>query len=121
MCGDASRQLGRLEEAVACYEAALELEPEAPQVWRVLGDTHIALQQWDEAIYALTRTVELQPTAGDLWNIHQVLARLYSQKEEDAPALAHAQMALELAPEDQQEALQALVTQIQQLLEAGQS
>jgi len=115
MCGDANRQQGNLEEAARCYEEALKLKPRAPQVWRVLGDTYIALQQWEDAIHALTQTVKLQPNAGDIWNIHQVLAKLYSQTGQQEQALEHAQMALELSPEDQRATLQELVAQIQSL------
>ena len=115
VCGDARRQQGELEEAARCYEKALELKPRAPQVWRMLGDTYIAMQEWDSAINALTQTVELQPKAKDIWNIHQVLARLYSQTGQQEQALLYAQEALELAPEDQQDSLQALVAQIESL------
>jgi tetratricopeptide (TPR) repeat protein len=115
VCGDARRQQGELEDAARCYEKALELSPGAPQVWRMLGDTYIAMQEWDSAINALTQTVELQPKAQDIWNIHQVLARLYSQTGQQEQALVYAQTALELAPEDQQESLQALVAQIESL------
>jgi tetratricopeptide (TPR) repeat protein len=115
VCGDARRQQGELEEAARCYEQALDLNPRAPQVWRMLGDTYIAMQEWDSAINALTQTVELQPNANDIWNIHQVLARLYSQTGQQEQALVYAQAALDLAPEDQQDSLQALVAQIESL------
>jgi tetratricopeptide (TPR) repeat protein len=115
MCGDANRQQGNLEEAARCYEEALKLNPRASQVWRVLGDTYIALQQWEDAIHALTQTVKLQPNADDMWNIHQVLARLYSQTGQQEQALEHAQIALQLSPEDQRATLQELVAQIQSL------
>lgn len=115
VCGDARRQQGELEEAARCYEKALDLNPRAPQVWRMLGDTYIAMQEWDSAINALTQTVKLEPKAKDIWNINQVLARLYSQTGQQEQALAYAQAALELAPEDQQDSLQALVAQIESL------
>jgi tetratricopeptide (TPR) repeat protein len=115
VCGDANRQQGNLEEAAHCYEEALKLGPRDAQVWRMLGDTYIAMQRWGDAINALTQTVELQPNASDIWNIHQVLARLYSQTGQKDQALVHAQTALQLAPEDQQDSLQALIAQIQVL------
>jgi len=111
--GDVNRALGKLEEAAYCYEEALKIKPRAPQVWRMLGDTYIAMERWEDAISALTQAIELQPDAGDIWNIHQVLARLYSQIGQQEQALVHAQTALQLAPEDQQALLQELVAQIQ--------
>jgi tetratricopeptide (TPR) repeat protein len=116
--GDTYRQGGRPEEALNCYEEALKLDPNAP-VWRMLGDTYIALQRWEQAIAALTQVLELEPDAEDIWNVHQVLARLYSQVGQQGQALAHASTALQLAPEDQQAALQDLVAQLQ-LLETQQ-
>jgi tetratricopeptide (TPR) repeat protein len=117
--GDVYRQEGDMEEAIRCYENALELNPRSAQVWRMLGDTYINQQQWEEAIHALTMTVELQPRAKDIWNVHQVLARLFSQIGESDRALAQAEAALEKAPEDQQAALQELVAQIQALEASG--
>jgi len=115
VCGDTNRQQGKLEEAARCYEEALKLNPTASQVWRVLGDTYITMQRWEDAIYALTQTVELEPGASDLWNIHNVLARLYSQTGRQEQALVHAQIALQLAPEDQRATLQDLIAQLQSL------
>ncbi len=113
--GETYRQFDNLEEAVHCYEEALRLEPHAPQFWRVLGDTYIAMQRWEDAISALTQVLELEPDADDIWNVHHVLARLYSQVGQQEQALVHASTALQLAPEDQQAALQDLITQLQAL------
>jgi tetratricopeptide (TPR) repeat protein len=115
MCGDVNRQEGRLEEAAQCYEEALELTPGIPQVWRVVGDTYIALQRWEDAIDALTQALVLQPDSEDAWNVHNVLARLYSQVGQQEQALVHASTALQLAPEDQQSMLQDLIAQLQSL------
>jgi len=115
VCGDANRQQNNLEEAAHCYEEALKLNAGASQVWRALGDTYIAMQQWEQAIDALGQVVELEPDAGDIWNIYQVLARLHSQLGQNEQALAYATTALQLAPDDQQTALQDLVAQLQAL------
>jgi tetratricopeptide (TPR) repeat protein len=115
MCGDINRQEGRLEEAAQCYEEALELTPGIPQVWRVVGDTYMALQRWEDAIDALTQALVLQPDSEDAWNVHNVLARLYSQVGQQEQALVHASTALQLAPEDQQSMLQDLIAQLQSL------
>jgi tetratricopeptide (TPR) repeat protein len=109
------RQAEQLEQAAASYEEALELRPRNVQFWRLLADTYIAMQQWDDAIGALTQVIEIQPDVDDAWNIHQVLAQLYLQIGQQEQALAHAQTALQLAPEDQQAALQSLTAQIQSM------
>ncbi|HET91909.1 MAG TPA: tetratricopeptide repeat protein, partial [Chloroflexi bacterium] len=110
-------QQGNLEEAAHCYEEALVISPKNSQVWRALGDTYIAAQEWADAIRALTHTLELKPNVSDAWNVHQVIARLYSQIGDAEQALFHAQRALGLAPENQQEMLQDLVVQIESLRE----
>jgi tetratricopeptide (TPR) repeat protein len=115
VCGDANRQQGNLEEAARCYERALELKPRSAQVWRMVGDTYIALQDWDKAIDALTMTVELQPRASDIWRIHQVLAQLYNQVGENTQAVIYAQMALDLAPDEEKAQLEALKAQLEAL------
>jgi tetratricopeptide (TPR) repeat protein len=115
MCGDVYRQEGRLEEAAQCYEEALELTADVPQVWRVVGDTYITLQRWQDAIDALTQALVLQPDAEDAWNVHNVLARLYSQTGQQEQALVHANTALGLAPEDQQSMLQDLIAQLESM------
>jgi tetratricopeptide (TPR) repeat protein len=115
MLGETYRALQRWEDAIVAFVQVLELEPNASDVWRVLGDTYITAQQWEGAVVALTRVLELQPDADDIWNVHQVLARLYSQIGQQEQALVHASTALQLAPEDQQATLQDLVAQLQLL------
>lgn len=115
VCGDVNRQQNKLEEAARCYEQALALNAQGPQVWRMLADTYIAMQRWEDAIDALTQTVALQPNADDIWNVHQVLARLYSQIGQPQQALTQARIALQLAPEDQQAMVQDLIAQLQSL------
>jgi tetratricopeptide (TPR) repeat protein len=116
VCGDTNRQQGNLEEAARCYEEALDLNPRSAQVWRMIGDTYIALQEWDKAIDALTMTVELQPNASDIWRIHQVLAQLYNQVGDNIQAVVYAQMALDLAPDDEKAQLEALKAQLEALV-----
>ncbi|MCP4535645.1 MAG: tetratricopeptide repeat protein [Chloroflexi bacterium] len=118
--GNAYRQAEQMEKAVDAYKEALELKPRSVQYWRVLADTYIATQEWDDAIQALNQVVEIKPNANDIWNIHQVLAQLYFQTGQLDQALVHAQTALESAPEDQQNAVQTLVMQIQATMETPQ-
>ncbi|MCJ7737273.1 MAG: tetratricopeptide repeat protein, partial [Anaerolineae bacterium] len=69
MCGDVNRQRGALEDAVICYERALELSPDALQVWIAVGETYRAMEQWDDAIAALERAAELSPGSGNVWRV----------------------------------------------------
>lgn len=77
-----------------------------------LGGLHAQLGDLDQAIEAYQRAIEIDPTSGDRWRVELVLARLYAQKGDQAGALAYAHSALDLAPDDQKEAIQATILQL---------
>jgi tetratricopeptide (TPR) repeat protein len=107
----------QLEEAAADYEQALTLDPSLGQVWRVLGVyVYAPLGRLDEAAAALEKVLELEPQASDAWDIHRMLATIYAQGGQNDVALSHAQMALELAPEDQKPAVQDLIAQLEAII-----
>jgi tetratricopeptide (TPR) repeat protein/uncharacterized membrane protein YidH (DUF202 family) len=111
--GDMHREQDGWEEAIAAYEEALELRPNYTQAWRVLGSMYAQVGRTAESIDALLRALELAPEAGDVWDTHRVLAILYNQAGQADTALAHAQQALQAAPEEQRANLEQLVEQLQ--------
>ncbi|GGO85091.1 cytochrome c-type biogenesis protein CycH [Marinobacterium nitratireducens] len=50
-----------LEEAVAQLEHELELNPENPEGWYLLGTTYMGQQRYDDSVSAFTRVLELLP------------------------------------------------------------
>ena len=52
-------KLGRLEEAVADFEALLAMDPLNVSGWANLTGAHIKAARWDEAITAASRSIEL--------------------------------------------------------------
>jgi Flp pilus assembly protein TadD len=105
---------GDIEGAIEGYETALEISPNQPQVWAALGRLHLQSGQNEEAIQALSEYIELRPNASDVWDIHRMLAIAHFQSGEVEQAMVEAQLALQVAPEEQQPVVQQLITQLQQ-------
>jgi len=120
MMGDTYMKQSQLEKAAEAYEQALELKPKRSQVWRVLGSVYAQLNRPDQAAAALEQSLELNPDSSNAWDTHRILAIIYNQLGQNGTALSHAQTALQMGPEDQQEALQDLISQLQSLSEEGQ-
>jgi len=66
----------------------------------------------DQAIEAYQMAFEIWPDNPEIWKVELVLARIYTQKGDIAKALEYATSALSSAPEDQQEGIKALITQL---------
>ena len=105
---------GDIEAAIEGYQTALELKPNQPQVWVALGRLYIQTGQNEEAIQALSEYVELRPNANDVWDIHRMMAIAHFQAGEIEQAMVEAQLALQIAPEEQQPMVQQLIAQLQQ-------
>ncbi|GIW44678.1 MAG: hypothetical protein KatS3mg077_1960 [Candidatus Binatia bacterium] len=52
---------GDLDQAIACYRAAIELDPSFADAWEGLSMALADRGQWDEAIAAAHKAVELAP------------------------------------------------------------
>lgn len=100
--------------AIAAYERSLEIAPRQCTVRRVLGGLQIQESRWDDAATQLEQTLEYCPTLGDLWDIYRMLGISYFYQGRPAEALQMANMALQLAPEEQQPVIEQLIMAIQQ-------
>ena len=52
---------GRYQEAIACYDQALKLEPKRADVWYDLGEAHRELHQHEAALSCYDRALRLHP------------------------------------------------------------
>jgi len=54
----------RPSDAKACFEKAIELEPDNPYAWGQLGDALLDLDRSEDAIRAFERAMKIDPTIG---------------------------------------------------------
>ncbi|HEX8147681.1 MAG TPA: tetratricopeptide repeat protein [Pyrinomonadaceae bacterium] len=93
--GTSFYQLGMAEEAVACYDRALQLDPTAIGAWANRGAALASLGRWEEALASHERALELDPLSAATWvNRGQTLKELGRGDE----SLACYERALELDP-----------------------
>lgn len=88
-------ELGDTEGAFRAAEAALELDPEYPEVYQVLGRIHLAADQSTEAIIRFRQAVHLDPYHGYALNN---LGLTYLQTSQDALAAEALAQAAYLLP-----------------------
>ncbi|KAF0165880.1 MAG: glycosyl transferase group 1 [Rhodocyclaceae bacterium] len=59
--GFAAHQAGRLDEAMARYRQVLELDPEHPDAWHLIGVIHGARREHDQAMASIRRALTARP------------------------------------------------------------
>ena len=59
--GGALAALGRQEEAIRCYDKALEIEPRAPQAWNNKGSALSALDRNEDALRCYDKALAIDP------------------------------------------------------------
>ena len=86
--GDYLGAIGRLEEGLAMYQRAQELNPLSPVIGAGIAWVHMAQRRHDEAIAQINRTLALDST---FLLAHQVLARtrLYQGRADEAITRFH--------------------------------
>ncbi|NJK65106.1 MAG: tetratricopeptide repeat protein [Synechococcaceae cyanobacterium SM2_3_1] len=62
--------LGRIDEALACFERGLTLKPENSALWRLHGVTLGNLGRHEEALASFDRGLSLKSDDPDLWRLH---------------------------------------------------
>jgi len=66
---DSERRAGRLEQAAAAYQSALDLRSSWPEGWRQLGTIAYMQGRYPEAISALQQSVALETRQPDTWTL----------------------------------------------------
>ncbi|MDX2232689.1 MAG: tetratricopeptide repeat protein [Leptolyngbyaceae cyanobacterium bins.349] len=57
----------RNDDAIACYDKALQLEPDNPKAWFSRGAVLVKLQQLEPALAAYDRALALKPDLAEAW------------------------------------------------------
>jgi tetratricopeptide (TPR) repeat protein len=111
--GEAYLGLGDWPAAASAYESAVNLDPSNFKAWFALGsEIHPQLERFDEAIFALQRSLELPAAANRAWEVYHALAVNNVQLGQRDEAVTNAQLALELAPDEQKAELEALLNEL---------
>jgi tetratricopeptide (TPR) repeat protein len=127
---DPSQKEGDLAKAIDYYQQAVKVAKSTENTNKIgylvsLGNIFVERASKDpenlnpqfisQAIDFYQKAVEAKPSSSDLYRIEEQIARLYFQLSDKANALVHAEAALEAAPEDQKEGLNAFLAQIQSM------
>jgi eukaryotic-like serine/threonine-protein kinase len=94
---DALKARGSLEEAVAEYSKAIELDPKSFAAWTSRGEAYRELQQYDKALADFSKAIELEPSNAWVWHER---GWTYRETQQYDKALADLNKAIELDPKD---------------------
>ena len=95
--GIALRQKGRVDEAIAEYQEALQINPDYGDAHVNLGSALLQAGRLDEAISHLQKALQINPGYA---KAHNNLGNAFLQKGNVTEAIAHFQQALQLEPDD---------------------
>ena len=65
--GDSLRRSGRYEEAIKCYDKAIEIDPRDASAWKDKGDALRKLGRHEEAIHCYNNALALDPDFESAW------------------------------------------------------
>src|SRR5208283_1401645 len=94
--GNALRQKGQLDEAIAQYQKAVQIKPDNARAHNNLGNALFQKGQLDEAIAQYQKAVQIKP---DNARAHNNLGNALFQKGRMDEAIAHYQKALQIKPD----------------------
>jgi tetratricopeptide (TPR) repeat protein len=90
--GYAALAIGELEEAVKCFQQAVEQDPESQDGWQALGMAYYKLDRYEEAIVAGKRLAEINPNNQFVWSSLSLAYNANKQKVEAEAAGAKARI-----------------------------
>jgi tetratricopeptide (TPR) repeat protein len=95
--GLAFKALGRIREALACYDKAVRIDPQKADVWCNMGNAFFAESRHEEALQCFDKAVALNPKDMKSWCNRGVALKALSRLEE---AVASYAKALAINPRD---------------------
>ncbi len=90
------KQAGRLEEAFAAFDKAVQLQPDDAERWKALGSVLAALNRPNDALLAYQHVMKLNPQH---WEGANLVGNLLYQMQRFEQALAHFNLANWLKPD----------------------
>lgn len=88
--------LGRSEEAIACFDRAVEIDPQYAGSWNNKGLTLVHLGRFDEAVKCCDKALETNPQFGEAWSNKGISLRRLGRFD---GAIACFDRALEINPQ----------------------
>ena len=108
----------KFDDALTCYEKAIELEPSDAYYWTLKGLTLYDLEKYQDALVCCNKAIELDPSKARYWNTKSATL---SSLEKDQDALVCCNKAIELDPDNdsykQRLVLMQANMQVQQMIE----
>lgn len=95
--GTSLEKMGRFEEAIQCYDKALEMNPNQPETWFNKGNSLGSLHRLDEAIKCHDKAIEINPNHPMGWNNKGAVLHELGRFDE---AIQCHDKALEINPQD---------------------
>jgi tetratricopeptide (TPR) repeat protein len=96
---DNYRQAGSLEQAIAVYQKAIELQSHDGKLYDWLGEIHAQKQDWSKAIANYTRAIEIGGLEQPFWT-YKHLGDALRQENKLAEAIAFYERAIVLKPDN---------------------
>ncbi len=87
------RNLGRYQEAISCYDRALEIDPKNHYAWCNKGNVLDDLGRYQEAISCYDRALEIDPKYANAWSRKGLTLSKLGRNQE---AISHINKSLEL-------------------------
>ena len=97
--GNNFHELQAYQQAVDCYQIAVNFKPDKDEAWYNRGVALGNLGRFDEAIASYDKALEFKPDKNEAWNNRGIALRNLGRLEE---AIASFDKALELKPDDHQ-------------------
>jgi tetratricopeptide (TPR) repeat protein len=101
-------------EALAEARATAQLVPNDATPQLLIGDISRSMNDLATAATAYEQALVIAPNLDNAWNVHLNLALIYQTQGQVEPALSHATMALNAAPEDQRPAINDFILELEQ-------
>lgn len=90
---------------------AVDLEPGLVQAWSAMGYAYSRMEDWENAIAANLEVLAMAPRD---YNTLKNLAILYDRAQQPGQAIAYAELAVEVAPEQERSTIEAFLHDLQE-------